>query len=1048
MTIEPTGTIGRRRRLAEAIEHAAHLLPSQGPIGVFVHHNTLHAFEHMPFEKAVVKAAELFAAEPFMSEAWYRAELRAGRITLEDVDAQLFEQEERDDDMRARTSLLAGRVSRRGLRRLLLLRGILEADPASIAWMLGEDGRGRRFVPEVDPESRLAVITETTRWLSEQVSTDRATLEPFRDPLGGNEPQALVRRWLGVQPSVGGLRRALSEAPEACAVVSLWAAASRRVAEATKPRRTSIDGGPVRLRDLLLSETGRDADDLVLAVLAPVLAAFLDQGVAYWPMPERELGLYRVFRKLILQGPSIPVPLHAELRAVLRRQAEAGFDAEDALVESLEVMGVEPRAWDGALTKLLLALPGWAGIVRQLEQAPELAPHHCPPCRLVDFLAVRASLDRLAAARIARQELGYRGPLADLARRLADRPRRAGVDERRATAFALFQVAQHVGLSAPALLALTDRDVLRVIDEIDVFDDVERRRIWHLAYERRHRLDVLEALAAHWPRVEGSRTSAAERPSTPRLQVAFCIDEREESIRRHLEEEDPDIETFGAAGFYGVAISYRGLDDGAHASLCPVAVQPQHEIREVGADESAVLKRYVKRRKLLGSLMRGTFVGSRSLARGWLATFGLGLVSMLPLAVRVLFPRAVTRINRRLHAQFFPRPRTRLAARRDAEERGALGMFPGFTHEEMADRVGRVLEDIGLVERFAPIVAVIGHGSSSRNNPHESAHDCGACSGRRGGPNARLLALMANDRAVRSILAARGIVIPDETVLVGGYHDTCNDDVVLFDTDAVPSSHREHLEHLRDMLDRARTLSAHERCRRFENVPTTVEPQAALLHVEGRAEDLAEPRPEYGHATNAICVFGRRDLTRGLFLDRRAFLVSYDPTIDPDAEILGRLLAAMGPVGAGINLEYYFSFVDNERYGCGTKLPHNVTGLVGVMNGHMSDLRTGLPWQMVEIHEPVRLLVIVEATHETIAKVVERHPGVGGLVANGWIQLALVHPDTGAITIHDHGRFVSLRPSRRPLPTVERSIDWYRGRREHLPIAYVIGSKGEPRSAA
>lgn len=120
------------------------------------------------------------------------------------------------------------------------------------------------------------------------------------------------------------------------------------------------------------------------------------------------------------------------------------------------------------------------------------------------------------------------------------------------------------------------------------------------------------------------------------------------------------------------------------------------------------------------------------------------------------------------------------------------------------------------------------------------------------------------------------------------------------------------------------------------------------MHVEERAEHLAQPRPEYGHCTNAVCYVGRRDAVRGLFLDRRAFLVSYDATVDTDDTFLKGQLGAVILVCGGISLEYYFSFVDNEGYGCGTKLPHNVTGLVGVMNGQSSDLRTGLLWQMVE----------------------------------------------------------------------------------------------------
>ena len=56
-------------RLRQVLAHAAHLLPIQGPIGVFVHHNTLHAFQHIPFEQAVLEAGRTFRSEPFLPEA-------------------------------------------------------------------------------------------------------------------------------------------------------------------------------------------------------------------------------------------------------------------------------------------------------------------------------------------------------------------------------------------------------------------------------------------------------------------------------------------------------------------------------------------------------------------------------------------------------------------------------------------------------------------------------------------------------------------------------------------------------------------------------------------------------------------------------------------------------------------------------------------------------------------------------------------------------------------------------------------------------------------
>jgi hypothetical protein len=159
-------------------------------------------------------------------------------------------------------------------------------------------------------------------------------------------------------------------------------------------------------------------------------------------------------------------------------------------------------------------------------------------------------------------------------------------------------------------------------------------------------------------------------------------------------------------------------------------------------------------------------------------------------------------------------------------------------------------------------------------------------------------------------------------------------------------------------------------------------------------------------------VVGRRELSQGLFLDRRAFLVSYDPSIDPSGVVLERTLAAVGPVGAGINLEYFFSTVDGERLGSGTKLPHNVTGLFGVMNGAASDLRTGLPKQMTEIHEPVRLHLIVEATPEMLTEICRRQPAVAELVMGEWVRLAAVHPETRQIFTFD-ARTGSSRTRRR-----------------------------------
>ena len=492
-------------------------------------------------------------------------------------------------------------------------------------------------------------------------------------------------------------------------------------------------------------------------------------------------------------------------------------------------------------------------------------------------------------------------------------------------------------------------------------------------------------------------------------------------------------------------MDYQGIDDPQGAAFCPVVVKPRHEVLEQAKAEDTALRESRRwRRHLLGLLMRNSFVSSRSLVRGWLSTTVLGLLSAVPLVGNLLAPRRFALLRDWLNKAFLPEPRTELRfMRNEANSQETVeGLLTGFAAGEKAECVASVLGPAGLKRGFARVVLILGHGSTSLNNPHESAHDCGACGGRRGGPNARLFAAMANRPEVRFRLQDLGIDIPPDTWFIGGYHDTCSDDVQLFDLDLLPATHQADLLRIRESLDGARMRNAHERARRFESCPPDASPAAALRHVEERSEHLAQPRPEYGHCTNAVCIVGRRSLTRGLFLDRRAFLVSYDPDQDPDDRSLSSLLAAVVPVCAGISLEYYFSSVDNDRYGCGTKLPHNVTGLVGVMDGHASDLRTGLPWQMVSIHEPVRLLFVVETTPERLNGVIRASSSLDQMVANRWIRIATIDPASGRIYVWRDSGFEEFDGPLERLPVALSSSEWYSGKIDHLPMAWIPTAAG------
>jgi uncharacterized protein YbcC (UPF0753/DUF2309 family) len=237
-------------------------------------------------------------------------------------------------------------------------------------------------------------------------------------------------------------------------------------------------------------------------------------------------------------------------------------------------------------------------------------------------------------------------------------------------------------------------------------------------------------------------------------------------------------------------------------------------------------------------------------------------------------------------------------------------------------------------------------------------------------------------------------------------------------------------------------MSAHERCRRLASAPRNPTPEQALAHMKDRAADFSQIRPELGHATNASAVVGRRSLTQGAFLDRRVFLISYDPNQDPDGKVLEGILLAVTPVGAGINLEYYFSTVNNDRFGCGSKVPHNVTGFFGVMEGASSDLRTGLPQQMVEIHEPMRLLILVEAKTSVMEQIIQRQESIRELVAGGWVQLSSKDPDTGEIFLFQSTNagtsqgFVRWQAETKDLPIRDNSRDCYKD--QTLPVAPVL----------
>lgn len=488
------------------------------------------------------------------------------------------------------------------------------------------------------------------------------------------------------------------------------------------------------------------------------------------------------------------------------------------------------------------------------------------------------------------------------------------------------------------------------------------------------------------------RKLASGPSARPEAQLVFCIDVRSEPFRRAIEAQG-NYETLGFAGFFGLPVRVKAYDDDEPHASCPVLLKPRHTVCDhPNSAETTCHRRHAQGKSLLQTpktlyqSLKYAFATPFALVEMWGPWLGLQMLC------KTFAPTLASRLAESTSSVLMPSVST-------------APVLDDITLLQQVDYGEAALRLMGLTENLAPLVVFCGHGSSTTNNAFGSALDCGACGGNHGGGNARILAAILNNPSVRSLLMDRGLVIPTDTLFLAGEHNTTTDQVELYVSPETGELHHKSVANLRDSLAQARMMNAQLRSSNFglscDDQPTAVQETVR------RSTDWAEVRPEWGLARNAAFIVGPRELTRNLNLEGRCFLHSYDWQADTSHKFLTTILTAPMVVAQWINSQYLFSTLDNVAHGAGSKITHNVTGKLGVMQGNASDLMHGLPLQSVyatddqNYHEPQRLLTVVYAPRSRLDAIIESQDVLRKLFGNGWVNLVCIDPTVNQAFILD-----------------------------------------------